>query len=927
MASELAPPQSQIPPNHDMTSSDVQQPFEAPSVNGYVTSCVALSPDSPSSLRTVHKPSSTAQTDSLSSGDTLADESIPPPIDSAVDAPYDELSGPTESVSDIKFAAPPPADPIPAATAPIDEVSSGIQPVADFIPKEASQVSHPTPPPDEPLMAGAADVDVEMTESDAPVAPPSDPEPEIPVIQAEPSLVRPRDDDGEDQPAAKRSRLEDEDLQPAAEALAEMADVPAPEEASEVEPAALMGPTDEPMVASPPDAPTPVLMEDAAQPPSEVVVETEPQPEPQPELQAEPKAEAETAVDVKVEASQPETQPYEAQAPSLENSGVLMTETPTDAQPAPLAASSAALPATEVSSEPSGKPTYSTEPMTTVQKNSLIEKTKNLKKTKNSMAFLRPVDHVALNIPTYPDIIKNPMDLTTMESNLKAGKYNSVQEYADDFDLIINNVRRFNGEAHQITQQGFSLQAYFRKMMETVPTVDMVAPPKPEKKRSPSITREKPPRRESRAPPAPTQPVQPAASAPTPAETYALQPDGTPQIRRQSSNRPARAIKPPQNREIPYAKPKRKAHQLELKFCEHVLDEIRSPKHYQFNHLFLAPVDPVALNIPHYRQVIKQPMDLGTMATKLKNGEYGTAAEFKKDFDLIIKNCLLFNPSGNPVRDMGIGLQRDFEALWAQKEKWERKNKPVSNRGSSVSDEDESGPEEEEEEDDEATAQATIAQLQKQLAEMQNQLSGMGKPSKKKPKQPKTSSKKVGSMSAAPKLKTAKPAPKKKTRNITYDEKQEISEAVPNMSEYQVSQLTNIITQNSAKHRDMGDDMELEIDDLPADVQVMLLEFVRKTFGAPKKSKARDPSPDDAAALDDDDFEPDRRGSGATSSKRKKHKPMRKEEQQAAISQMKKQLAQFATSGSESPTNSSFNAANAQADTSGDDESEESEEE
>lgn len=394
--------------------------------------------------------------------------------------------------------------------------------------------------------------------------------------------------------------------------------------------------------------------------------------------------------------------------------------------------------------------------------------------------------------------------------------------------------------------------------------------------------------------------------------------------------RPARAIKPPQNREIPYAKPKRKEHQLELKFCEYVLKEIRSAKHYQVNHVFQAPVDPVALNIPHYHQVIKAPMDMGTMSDKLKNGQYGTAVEFKKDFDLMIKNCLTFNPVGNPVRDLGISLQREFEALWAGKNKWERLNQPASNRASSASADDESGADEDDEDDEdpEDDKTATILALQKQLADMQSSIAAMAGPKSGKSKKAKTGKSSTKRVDAPAKAKvSSKPASRpKKSKLVTYDEKQEISEAVGRMDEKQVARLTEIITQNCAKYRDM-EEMELEIDDLPNDVQVMLLEYVRRTFGNPNKKKARDPSPDDAAALDDDDFEPEK---GARGNKRKKHRPMGKKEQQDTINNIKSKLAQFsqaATSGSESPTTESFIAGNAQADTSGDEESEESEEE
>ena len=128
------------------------------------------------------------------------------------------------------------------------------------------------------------------------------------------------------------------------------------------------------------------------------------------------------------------------------------------------------------------------------------------------------------------------------------------------------------------------------------------------------------------------------------------------------------------------------------------------------------------------------------------------------------------------------------------------------------------------------------------------------------------------------------------------------------------------------------EEMELEIDDLPNDVQLLLLDYVRTIFGRPKKvtaSAIRDDSDDDIAGQDDDDFKP--RGNAARADgKRKKHKPMGRSEQTQAIQNLKGKLAQFnqrGTSGSESPTNSSFNAANAAAESSGDDESEESEEE
>lgn len=75
---------------------------------------------------------------------------------------------------------------------------------------------------------------------------------------------------------------------------------------------------------------------------------------------------------------------------------------------------------------------------------------------------------------------------------------------------------------------------------------------------------------------------------------------------------------------------------------------------------FAEPVDPVALNIPSYPLVVKNPMDLSTVNKKLENGQYsrilpgetrGVSAiskmlngPFRKDLELIFDNAMLFNP-------------------------------------------------------------------------------------------------------------------------------------------------------------------------------------------------------------------------------------------------------------------------------------------
>jgi hypothetical protein len=78
---------------------------------------------------------------------------------------------------------------------------------------------------------------------------------------------------------------------------------------------------------------------------------------------------------------------------------------------------------------------------------------------------------------------------------------------------------------------------------------------------------------------------------------------------------------------------------------------------------FLDPVDPVALNIPNYSDVVKNPMDVSTLADKFENGHYSNIppgqatgrspvsrmlnGPFRKDIELIFDNAMLFNPPGD----------------------------------------------------------------------------------------------------------------------------------------------------------------------------------------------------------------------------------------------------------------------------------------
>lgn len=67
-----------------------------------------------------------------------------------------------------------------------------------------------------------------------------------------------------------------------------------------------------------------------------------------------------------------------------------------------------------------------------------------LKNHKTAWPFKQPVDPIALNIPNYLDIIKQPMDLQTVERNLKRKAYATPTQFHADIGKIIRNSYQFN---------------------------------------------------------------------------------------------------------------------------------------------------------------------------------------------------------------------------------------------------------------------------------------------------------------------------------------------------------------------------------------------------------------------------------------------------------------------------------------------------
>ncbi|KAJ1475073.1 Bromodomain-containing protein [Baffinella frigidus] len=90
-----------------------------------------------------------------------------------------------------------------------------------------------------------------------------------------------------------------------------------------------------------------------------------------------------------------------------------------------------------------------------------------------------------------------------------------------------------------------------------------------------------------------------------------------------------------------------------VKKCQTMLKSLTAHKH---GWVFMEPVDPIKLQIPDYLDVIKRPMDLGTVKTNLSAGQIHTPEQFKDDVMLTFANAMRYNPAAHDVHVMAKTL-------------------------------------------------------------------------------------------------------------------------------------------------------------------------------------------------------------------------------------------------------------------------------
>lgn len=408
---------------------------------------------------------------------------------------------------------------------------------------------------------------------------------------------------------------------------------------------------------------------------------------------------------------------------------------------------------------------------------------KALWKHQLSWPFRHPVDAVALHLPDYYTIIKNPMDLNTIKKRLLNNYYWKAMECIQDFNTMFTNCYVYNRPGDDIVQMAQVLEKMFLQKVALMPpeenevsSITIKAPEKGRKSSTGVKLRPLSPVSEvvfqqtvTVIPPEALNPIPPAqlssqmedkikkgvkrkadtttASAVTSCESSPCLEGSTPckLFSRRGSGRP---IKPPK-KDLPDSPLVEKKARLseQLKYCNGILKEMFTKRHAGYAWPFYKPVDVQALGLHDYHDIIKQPMDLSTIRKKMDNREYTTAQEFAADFRLMFSNCYKYNPPTHEVVAMARKLQDVFETRYLKipneltrpscpghLDQRDRGDRPKSSSSAESSESETSDSESSSDSEDVEERALRLANLQEQLKAVHDQLQRLTQEPLVKPK-------------------------------------------------------------------------------------------------------------------------------------------------------------------------------------------------
>jgi hypothetical protein len=99
-------------------------------------------------------------------------------------------------------------------------------------------------------------------------------------------------------------------------------------------------------------------------------------------------------------------------------------------------------------------------------KKEINEILESLLKNSNSVHFAYPVDIDGLNLKDYFEIIKTPMDISTVRQKIEKGGYNTPDKVLDDIQLIWDNCKTYNMEGYPIYTAAVRMEKLADKLIK-----------------------------------------------------------------------------------------------------------------------------------------------------------------------------------------------------------------------------------------------------------------------------------------------------------------------------------------------------------------------------------------------------------------------------------------------------------------------------
>ncbi|XP_049849735.1 ankyrin repeat, bromo and BTB domain-containing protein DDB_G0293800-like [Schistocerca gregaria] len=112
---------------------------------------------------------------------------------------------------------------------------------------------------------------------------------------------------------------------------------------------------------------------------------------------------------------------------------------------------------------------------------------KGIMREHDALDFNSPVEYVLLGLPEYPEIVRRPMDLGTVQKSLNSGAYKLLRNWAEDVRLVWDNARIYNTPesliykyAERLSNLFESQYAQLQKQFDLPPNYDVHYPKPPE---------------------------------------------------------------------------------------------------------------------------------------------------------------------------------------------------------------------------------------------------------------------------------------------------------------------------------------------------------------------------------------------------------------------------------------------------------------